>query len=308
MTGIVTLPRLSSGERIKEVTSTQFNTFILYYIYATWLAVVGFFLFDISKVWSVVGAMHNLLEVALLVGLHSGGQTTNVRFALYLFTYVFLVVVASIYLPWPVDAVFFRWQGLCSDYGLIIMFSRMYSTTKAQLEISGGADVHDQRIAIVQSGIACSNNIASIYSIQNQSNGDLDTHAHSNNAANNNTVDAINNELDLENPVWSSKWENPRQLLFLIVAAIVHTFGNDFATIFSTQPYANGVFLASYGITFPLYAYYLYVDTHALRQSKIYMPQFAALKNFTVTCYCIALATFTVRLGFLYIQLSSPPQ
>ncbi|KAK3815877.1 MAG: hypothetical protein JOS17DRAFT_759162 [Linnemannia elongata] len=105
LTGFVTLP---SGN---EETSTQINEFIELYINATLVAVVGYLFFDVGKIWAVVGALHNLLEVALLIVLQSGGRVTGMSFGLYMFTYVVVTILLSVYLSWPLDAIFFRWQG-----------------------------------------------------------------------------------------------------------------------------------------------------------------------------------------------------
>lgn len=40
---------------------------IAWYAFVTTFAVVGFFTIDISKLWVVLGAIHNLLEVTILL-------------------------------------------------------------------------------------------------------------------------------------------------------------------------------------------------------------------------------------------------
>jgi hypothetical protein len=105
LTGFVTLP---SGD---EESSTQINEFIQFYINATLAAVVAYLFFDVGRLWAVVGALHNLLEVALLIVLQSGGRVSSISFGLYMFTYVCITILLSVYLPWPMDAIFFRWQG-----------------------------------------------------------------------------------------------------------------------------------------------------------------------------------------------------
>ncbi|KAG0310923.1 hypothetical protein BGZ97_012230, partial [Linnemannia gamsii] len=144
LTGFVTLP---SGN---EETSTQINEFIQIYINATLAAVVAYLFFDVGKIWAVVGALHNLLEVALLIVLQSGGRVTSMSFGLYMFSYVCLTILLSVYLTWPLDAIFFRWQGLCSDFGLIVMFVRMHKATKAQLDSFSDPDEHDLQLAKAQ--------------------------------------------------------------------------------------------------------------------------------------------------------------
>jgi hypothetical protein len=101
--------------------------------------------------------------------------------------------------------------------------------------------------------------------------------------------------------IWGVQWKNPDQIWLLIAAAIFHVIGNCVTTIFVTNLYAMAAFHVSYGLAFPLYAYYLYVDNHALRQTKIYMPKFTKIKNITYLCVAMIGATATVRAG-LYVS------
>src|SRR4051794_26976620 len=47
--------------------SRIFSTVISYYLIATFFAVFGFWVLDLGKLWSTVGALHNLLEEAILL-------------------------------------------------------------------------------------------------------------------------------------------------------------------------------------------------------------------------------------------------
>ncbi|KAF9175947.1 hypothetical protein BGX20_006041 [Mortierella sp. AD010] len=361
LTGFVTLV---TGN---EEASTQINEFIQFYINATWVAIVGYLLFDVGKIWAVVGALHNLLEVALLIVLQYGGRVSSLSFALYMFAYICLTIILSVYLPWPFDAVFFRWQGLCSDFGLIVVFVRTYYSTKNQLKAFGDGDRHDLELAKAQRAAdqlaqdqeqqlrngATTNSTQSVtisaaapangshnplHSLQSGwkkfvalapnphgqhsgANGDSSqapAASHeprfggvrasiinlvpanaTNGRSNSDTISIV--ALNQNPSIWGVEWHNPDQILLLIVAAIFHVIGNCMTTIWITNTYALSAFQISYGVSFPLYAYYLYVDNHALRQTKIYLPDNSKIKTFIGACLAIAGATATVRAG-LYVS------
>lgn len=382
----VTLP---SG---KEQSSTQVNTFILYYIYVTWFAIIAYMVFDAGKIWTVIGTLHNLLEITLLIGLHSGGRITSVSFALWMFAYVILVILLSVYLTWPMDAIFFRWQGkytseicmnklgmalellvmiscsifvtigLCSDFALIFMFSRIYFATKEQLNQHGGPDKHDEELASGpkpvdepqhtvnqpsqlqelrqkhQDFLARQHNVQGQLQqphlqaqAQQQLQRELEeleqqlaelddqilrlqynqerrhqyrssvitlapaspvqfTNGHS-------TFKNPDGSPQPEKPVWAAVWRNPRQILLLVAASVAHLLGNCLTTLYPKSTLALASFLMSYALSYPAYAYYLYVDHHALRQTKIYLPDFSKVKNFTVACWSIFGSTAIIRLG-----------
>ncbi|KAF9132260.1 hypothetical protein BGW39_000512 [Mortierella sp. 14UC] len=329
--------------------------------------------------------LHNLLEVALLIVLQSGGRVTGMNFGLYMFVYVCITILLSVYLPWPLDAIFFRWQGLCSDFGLIVMFVRMHKSTKAQLDTFGDPDSHDLQLAKAQkaadhlaqqqqqSGFSASS--GSLHTVHlSPANGETPSsglptanpsssplhniHAHwkrfvarapspssgddsdnetlLQNHRQQNTNAALTPEsthtarfggeaghtviqvlptdggrrvsvvaLNQDEAIWGVKWKNPDQILLLIAASVFHVIGNCVTTIFVTSLYAMAAFHVSYGIAYPLYAYYLYVDNHALRQTKIYMPKFTKVKNYTYLFVAMIGATATVRAGLFVATLNA---
>lgn len=378
LTGFVTLP---SG---KEESSTQINEFIELYINATLAAVIAYLFFDVGKIWAVVGALHNLLEVALLIVLQSGGRVSSMSFGLYMFTYVCLTILLSVYLTWPLDAIFFRWQGLCSDFGLIIMWVRMHKSTKTQLDMFGDRDKHDLQLAQAQkaadhlaqqqqqNGFLASGSLQTVHlSPANGPNNNNNTTTNGENSSSSNPLhnmhahwkrfvarapspngnddsdhesllrqqqntsatltpesnhasgeaghtviqvlpaDGSRNRvsvvaLNQDEAIWGVQWRNPDQIWLLVAAAVFHVIGNCITTIFVTSLYAMAAFQISYGVAYPLYAYYLYVDNHALRQTKIYMPKFNKIKNVTYVCVAMIGATVTVRAGLYVATLSAP--
>ncbi|KAG0030980.1 hypothetical protein BGZ82_007180 [Podila clonocystis] len=358
LTGFVTI---KDGH---ESSSTQVNTFIKLYIYATWAAVVAYLFLDVGKIWAVVGALHNLLEVALLVVLQSGGRVTSMTFGIYMFIYVCVTIICR----------------LCSDFGLIVMFVRTYISTKKQLELFGGKGAHDailakdQRAADQQAAtnaaaatmgssaslqavllngtpavVAPQNTLQHLHSgwkklvarapvlgghssDSSDSEGEGSTQRtprrreQTNNTATTTTLtpESIHNShfttvhvptvptpagsphivtLNQDTGIWGVQWQNPDQIWLLIAASIAHVVGNCVTTIWITSLYAMAAFHISYGIAYPLYAYYLYVDNHALRQTKIYLPDFSKIKTATYVAVALIGATATIRAGLFVSTL-----
>lgn len=60
LTGFVTI---KDGH---ESSSTQINTFIKLYIYATWAAVVAYLFLDVGKIWAVVSVVIACAKLSLL--------------------------------------------------------------------------------------------------------------------------------------------------------------------------------------------------------------------------------------------------
>ncbi|KAG0323004.1 hypothetical protein BG000_002749 [Podila horticola] len=358
LTGFVTI---KDGH---ESSSTQINTFIKLYIYATWAAVVAYLFLDVGKIWAVVGALHNLLEVALLVVLQSGGRVTSMTFGIYMFIYVCVTIICR----------------LCSDFGLIVMFVRTHISTKKQLDLFGGKDAHDailakdQRAADQQAAanaaaatmgssaslqtvllngtpavVAPQNPLQHIHSgwkklvarapVLGHSSDSSDSEGEgstqraprrreqTNNTATTTTLtpESIHSShftttvhvpavptpagaphivtLNQDTGIWGVQWENPDQIWLLIAASIAHVIGNCVTTIWITSLYAMAAFHISYGIAYPLYAYYLYVDNHALRQTKIYLPDFSKIKTATYVAVALIGATATIRAGLFVSTL-----
>ncbi|KAF8951335.1 hypothetical protein BGZ52_012358 [Haplosporangium bisporale] len=358
LTGFVTL---KDGH---ESSSTQINTFIELYIFATWAAVIAYLFLDVGKIWAVVGALHNLLEVALLVVLQSGGRVNSMSFGIYMFIYVCLTIICR----------------LCSDFGLIVMFVRTYISTKKQLSLFGGKDAHDAILArdqqaadraaadraaatmgssaslqtVILNGtpaiVAPQNPLSHLHSgwkklvarapVLGHSSDSSDSEGEgstlriphrreqTNTTTNATTLtpESLQNSqfattvqmptaptpagephivtLNQDTGIWGVQWQNPDQIWLLIAASIAHVIGNCVTTIWITSTYAMAAFHISYGVSFPLYAYYLYVDNHALRQTKIYLPDFSKIKTATFAAVALIGATATVRAG-LFVSTHS---
>ncbi|CAB4384167.1 hypothetical protein RhiirA1_415889 [Rhizophagus irregularis] len=136
-------------ENGSRISATWFNKAIAYYIVFTSFAGIALFYLDTGKLWSTFGILHNIWEVCILLLLHQGGKITSSFFFAFIAFYVFIVTLLDIVLSWPFDAVWFKVQGLCSDYALFIVFVRIYLATReyvkeqlsAQLPITNEDDL-----------------------------------------------------------------------------------------------------------------------------------------------------------------------
>ncbi|CAG8620978.1 16858_t:CDS:2, partial [Dentiscutata heterogama] len=69
---------------------------------------------------------------------------------------------------------------------------------------------------------------------------------------------------------------HPHQILLLIIGAVFHIAGNIAFTVFRFSFYALLAFFFSYCVTYPAYAYYIYLDLHVTSnhpQKRIYLPE-----------------------------------
>ncbi|CAG8656094.1 4959_t:CDS:2 [Cetraspora pellucida] len=112
-----------------KVPTIAFDRIIAYYVTITFIAVVAYVIFDVGKLWSATGVLHNVFEIAVMLSLHYGGKLESHVAFIWMGVYVFLVISLNLWLEWPQDASWFKFQGLCLDYSLIVVFVRLYFTT-----------------------------------------------------------------------------------------------------------------------------------------------------------------------------------
>jgi hypothetical protein len=111
----------------KDGTATPTTAFILilsYYILVTGMCEIAYWIFDVGKLWSVTGLLHNVLEIVILLLLHNGGKLkSNLTFA-WLGGYILLATVLSMKLSWPSDGIWFKVQGktLIKSFEFIFMW------------------------------------------------------------------------------------------------------------------------------------------------------------------------------------------
>jgi len=85
--------------------------FISLYCLATFVAVVASIAFDVGKLWGVFGALHNLMEVAILLLIGQNGKIKGVSFSLVWGAYYLIINTVCLFTNFPIDAVFFKVQG-----------------------------------------------------------------------------------------------------------------------------------------------------------------------------------------------------
>ncbi|CAG8550419.1 6698_t:CDS:2 [Gigaspora rosea] len=76
----------------------------------------------------------------IVLELGSGGRIKNISLYGIILSYVFLIYCGGLLIDWPYDAVWFKIQGLCFDYALMITFIRIYFNTKHELKHGDGAE------------------------------------------------------------------------------------------------------------------------------------------------------------------------
>jgi hypothetical protein len=113
--------------------TTTLNRFISLYCLGTFVAVVASIAFDVGKLWSVFGALHNLFEVAILLLIGQNGKIKGHSFYYLWGIYYLIINTVCIVLNFPLDAVFFKVQGLAVDYAVVIEYTRVFINTKKNL-------------------------------------------------------------------------------------------------------------------------------------------------------------------------------
>ncbi|CAI2174853.1 1655_t:CDS:1 [Funneliformis geosporum] len=262
-------------ESIKTSTIT-FDRLLAVYSFVTALAGILYFAVDVGKMWAIIGIFHNVVEVCILVTLHQGGRITSNSFVIWITLYVLLAVSLSIFLEWPFDALWFKVQGLCSDYALVIQFTRMYFNTR-----KGYGDETYQRLLDIENPRQNHTNRESISS----------------------EIEEIDQTYQINDDFGSIGYFRPQYVLFLVLASLTHLFGNDLTTILVYEFDSYVIFSFTYSVAFPAYAYFVYLDTHTVAvspaQKYIILPDTSILKVILVTLSTIFLSLLTARIGLI---------
>ncbi|CAG8519201.1 2109_t:CDS:2 [Paraglomus occultum] len=124
-----------------SIPTTLFNQLISMYIFMTFIAAIAYFILDVGKIWSVWGLLHNMLEIAILLVLHNNGKIKNNWFFVWMGLYVIVTAVFNIWLDWPNDGIYFKIQGLCTDWAVWLQFTRVYLTTRKYLGSEPSAQI-----------------------------------------------------------------------------------------------------------------------------------------------------------------------
>ncbi|CAG8498776.1 1303_t:CDS:2 [Diversispora eburnea] len=119
---------------IVMVSSFEFNKALGVYCLVTAFTNVILFWADIGKIWAAFGLIHNALEIIILVNMHYGGRIKSNTFIGFFLLYVSITAGISLFATWPYDALWFKMQGLCMDWALVIQFTRTYFNTKKHIK------------------------------------------------------------------------------------------------------------------------------------------------------------------------------
>jgi hypothetical protein len=232
--------------------SRIFSTIISYYLFVTFFAVFGFWVLDLGKLWSTVGALHNLLEVAILLVMSFERRPDGFRYFYgFLFTYLVITEFTCLILNWPWDAIFFKFQGLATDIALVINFFRLYLTNrdKPVSEEEARHASHVEELYVDEEESLLNNNSNSFESPRTPRNilnrvlpGRHSHHTQSEPAPNVTSSPSTNNVAS--------------HIMLLVIAAGLHTFSNIIVSL-SNQLLPFLLFQFSYGISYPLYGYYV---------------------------------------------------
>ncbi|CAG8541079.1 13086_t:CDS:2 [Dentiscutata erythropus] len=190
------------------VTSTRyFNLLLANYIFFTWLSFVAYMIFDIGKLWSPIGLLCNVAEISLLACIHYGGAITAIKYWIWVLRYLIIVIIGCVWLDWPYDALWYQVQAQAIEVALVITFIRLYFTTRRNL--------HEYRESTLP----------------------LNTE-HDNPESSDHSEDTIPQEPSSEYPLPLSFLPQPKQLVGLIFASIVHLLGDSIILIFLNHPNA----------------------------------------------------------------------
>ncbi|KAJ3125580.1 hypothetical protein HK098_008369 [Nowakowskiella sp. JEL0407] len=221
---------------------SNLNATLAFYIFGTCGAIASFIFFDSGKSFSILGVLHNTGEVVLLLLFVTGGKLKNWILPFTLFYYS-IVIALIIVFPWPFDAVWFKIQGLISDFALIIHFYNLliankHSQTTQYLPVNTNSTNHTNGISTLIG------NVSSAIGRRDSSEEENET-----------VPEEIGVSLD-EATSWT-------RFYFPLAAAFIHAFGNTPTTMFGKSAFWYDLFLFSYGVAYPLYTYFIYLNIKA---------------------------------------------
>jgi hypothetical protein len=251
-----------------KIPTIEFDRYLASYCIVTSWTGILYYLIDVGKIWSTVGILHNVNEIVILVSLHQGGRISSNSILAWLILYVLFAGALSLYLEWPFDALWFKVQGLCSDYALVIQFTRIYFNTRKEY-----GDESHQRLFDPE-------------------------RPRSDNTRGENAVPESETIDDRAFGPFK-----PCYTLLLVLASSFHILGNIFTTIWIYKFSSYVIFSFTYCIAYPLYAYFVYLDTHTVAippaQKYILLPDTSKLKVTLVTLSSIFLSLLTAKIGML---------
>ncbi|CEP10772.1 hypothetical protein [Parasitella parasitica] len=254
-----------------------FNALILLYLISTFFASFTFSLMNAGRIWAAFGVFHNLFEIALLSHIMLRQKSLLERnFVSVCFAYLLTTMFAVIVLPWPLDALFFKFQGLATDFALSIDLGRLYYHNKGLHKkasvVTLVATTDDDCESVDDYTRECDQLVQQLQQQQQQKELNEDP----------------NKKLKYQVMVPAHS-----NVAIIYIAATLHAIGNAFVT-FTNHFYMWVIFQFIYGISFPMYAYYCIAEPNASRISW-YKVDYA--KEVLVMVSGIALAGVSIAVG-----------
>ncbi|KAG2199070.1 hypothetical protein INT47_005074 [Mucor saturninus] len=226
-----------------------FNTLVMLYLIATFFATFSFSVMSVGRIWASFGVFHNLFEIALLSHIMFRQKSImQRRFVATCFIYLLLTMFIVIIAPWPLDALFFKFQGLATDFSLSIDLGRLYYHNKS---------IHRK---------------ASVGTMIPSSDDEEDSDEYTK------ECDLLIQQLQQQQVEQEKQMDaDPKKVMSMMVpvhknisvlytAALLHAVGNALVT-FSNHFYLWIIFQFIYAISFPMYAYYCIAEPNASRVS-----------------------------------------
>ncbi|CAG8712271.1 20165_t:CDS:2, partial [Cetraspora pellucida] len=229
--------------------------------------VPAFIILDSGKLWSSIRILSTVAEISLLACIHYGGEIKSIRYWVWVLRYSIIVVIGCVWFDFPYDAFWFQIQAQSVQAALVITFFRLYFATRKNL--------HNHR---------------SSHLINTE---------HENPDPNVPPEDSIPNEPNSEYPLPLSFLPQPKQLVGLIFASSVHFLGDSIYVLFPNHPSAYLLSALSYALSYGVFAYYIWLDTHCYRmlpRKRIYVPETSTWKVICITIFSITIALVVTRL------------
>ncbi|KAI9350377.1 hypothetical protein BD770DRAFT_394288 [Pilaira anomala] len=256
-----------------------FNTLILSYLISTLFASFTFSIMNVGRIWASFGVFHNLFEIALLSNLMLRQKSVIERsFVLKCFIYVLVTMIITILVPWPLDALFFKFQGLATDFALAIDMGRLYYHNKA---IHNKASVGMMFISSDEGEVDESDEF----------NSECDEVVHK---LKKRMFEEREQVMDDPNKSLSAvRIPVHKNILVMFIASSLHAFGNAIVT-FSNHFIYWIIFQFIYAIAFPMYAYYCIVEPNT---SRLSFYKASRLKETLVVLSSIGFAGTSIAIG-----------
>ncbi|KAJ3167238.1 Progestin and adipoQ receptor member 3 [Irineochytrium annulatum] len=239
-----------------------FANLVVVYIWATLGSAVMVLFFDLSKFFSVVGGVHNVSEIAICLLLQRRWRRLT---SIYppVFTYLATLWFFNANLTWPIDAVFFKWQGLVWDFVTLVVFIRLYlAQPKKQAERDGWRrDLEMQKgkeklFDAAEEEDTVDGREVDVGGAKRDSDLTMKNRKHGDGVAlvRDTSGDDEDDEEAEREFLLKDEWTMRGKIGLCVIGALLHWLGNTISTL-SLTFMAYSLFQYAYVIAYPLYGY-----------------------------------------------------